>query len=1260
MKVCGKDTVAAFQAHGCITQMNKGVGGTAYSMGLLHRRAYSPARPPHDTRTDWTDDIVHRTAVPIRTPAEYPIRLYEINLRFCRGRDVAPVDSAAGLEDFERRLLELAHLKLRLHPSATSAQCAEYGPSYFAEYRETFCEMLRFQVHETQDDPLMCVFVLHTDSIPEYAWKDELQRLEDGLPSKLKACMAAGTAVRHVVFVGDLDAHEEELRGIGNTLKASSRYVLPSTLCFEHEDEDATNDAPAARLASTRGVDPASFVEIAASVCILPHIESQIRELEVVISASRRGLKNQLKSLLFRRTTSESDISSGDQAAGEGAGAVGGGGEHPHELSATFKPLRRGGVEAAMRQQSDLLMLVGDNGTAISTLKLLSSDLKSDKLPFHYAAAQEALAMASILSGGSVSASIMHLKEAFLRYAEVIERERGLSKSLAALYCTRVALRWALLLESLNRLSEASWIVMRAHFHEGNTRAAFLLEYAAHFLVQQRPAKLRKYGFYLVLAALRYGQSEENSLAFMAHQKAIEVLKDRGWDILEEHVHEALDHEWTALGDDAKALEHAVSMLRCFNLPAHLQAAHMAHVIDVHGKVAKTARTAKTAAPGPMPIGVPVLDTAHAAVLCAGSHDYYDETSRSTSSRVWKDMELDFPRAKALTMHGRHKSGAPGHGTACVGEDIVVKIPVSNPLKVSLEMVDVELLCEMSGEQEERAGRDSQEFQETLRSTTNMILGPGEEDVLTLTCQASAPGSVLIHGVRWNLGGVPCMVEFQPQMSRWSLDPELRPARGGPIDIQIMPPMPRLHVHLSPGTPCPEQMLVGEIARCELTLSNVGSTDLHNVQCVTSRNVYLDGTEPCGEAESCRRYENLSIGVGETRTVDMYVRPEHAGHQDLHVVWRYQATESSPTSAATTPTTKNRAHMRFLRFSKCVYASPSVLEAQALIVDHAAEDDTDMMCFQARTARDHPIQLDSLIISASTGTRTFDLRGISALPQSDGSQPGSPVGSPGPGPGSGSRSANYEFDHRLSAGRASDGLVAELSPAEARFARIVVSANGNGPGNGSGSGDGLRSTSTSASPSPVKDKQQATQADALRQDCGVLRWYTPDSAPGLTVFRIEKSSDQAGLHGGNIVANLVAPTSLQHNFADGPLLISIELNIQSRMADIVGRIDASWIVGNAPLGAVQQRPSRPGQLPVTASSKIAWKGERCGIQTDIKPNEKRFVILEAVATHAGTLQLDPVYVQWHSRTDTAVSGSITLPAGLLNVSNARPVALNHE
>lgn len=39
MKVCGKDTVAAFQAHGCITQMNKGVGGTAYSMGLLHGRA---------------------------------------------------------------------------------------------------------------------------------------------------------------------------------------------------------------------------------------------------------------------------------------------------------------------------------------------------------------------------------------------------------------------------------------------------------------------------------------------------------------------------------------------------------------------------------------------------------------------------------------------------------------------------------------------------------------------------------------------------------------------------------------------------------------------------------------------------------------------------------------------------------------------------------------------------------------------------------------------------------------------------------------------------------------------------------------------------------------------------------------------------------------------------------------------------------------------------------------------------------------------
>ncbi len=1150
--------------------------------------------------------------MPIRTPAELPIRLHELNVRFCTGADVRPVESAAGLADLERGLLELVHREM----ADTSREV--YDSAYFEAYREALFRMLRFQVHETQDDPLVCLFVLHTDLIPGYAWKQALQELEDGLTPKMKSCLASGAAVRHVVFVGGLEAHQEELRGIGNTLKASSKYQLPLAIDLR-EQTDAGGSAAGAT--GTGGVAPAtahdgafhvaSFVEVLCSACLLPHIESRIQDLEVVISASRRGLKNQLKSFLFRKTPSDPSTATGDGGVGPGRG------DKAPELSRTFCSLRVDSVEAAMRSQSDLLMLVGDYATAISTLKLLSSDLKSDKLDLHYASSQEALSMATMFGGGSVSASIMYMKEAFLRYSGIVEAERGLSRYLAAMYCTRVALQWVDLLSSLNRTSDASWIAMRAHFHESNARAAFLLEYAAHFLLLQRPAKERKCAFYLVLAALRYGQAHENSLAFVAHQKAIGMLQGKGWDVLEEHVHEALGHECSARGHDPEALEHAVSMIKCFSLPSQLQAAHMAHVLDVYAKVAE-AGGGPGGIPAPVHLGAPALDTSHASVICAGSHDYYDDNSRKTSKRVWKDMELDFPRTKSMAAHGRHKSGIPGRGLACVGEDILVKIPIFNPLKIALDMADIELICDVHdaiGWADECQPDNDQPSVSTADqltlSKTSMFLGPGEEDVLELRCRPENPASLSILGVRWTLGGVLCEAKFEPQVSKWALDPELRPSRGGPVEVEIMPPMPRLSIAVSPDMRL-DRMLVGEVVRCEFTLSNTGSTDLYKIECVVSSNVFLEGTEQRGEAEACRWFGDLSIAVGQSRKINVFLRPEHAGHQDFHIVWRYLPLQGKAAPGAAGTAALNGARNvtpRYLRYSKSVTVEPSLLDCQALVVDHAAEDDTDMVCFQARTKRDRAIQLDSLIIFAPGEARTFDLRGITAIPSS-----GSPTSQQDGG------SASFEFDQRLSSGKHSAGPASELTAAEAYF---------------------------------------FPPSNPMQTSCGIVRWYTDDKtsrkSTGYTAFHLTRSTDtQAGLRG-TVVAQLLAPASLQHNFADGSLSVNVEIQIQSK---INGEpVDVTWLIGNTPLGAVQRKTSRDGidaRAPAFATSRVAWNCEKCGMQPDVKPNEKRFVILEAVARQPGTLQLDTVYVQWHSRADPSISGSLTLPPLLMTVTNARP------
>jgi hypothetical protein len=71
-----------------------------------------------------------------------------------------------------------------------------------------------------------------------------------------------------------------------------------------------------------------------------------------------------------------------------------------------------------MRQLADLALMLRDHETALSTLRLLATDVRADKAYRHYAAAQEAVAVATLLGGGPPADAIASLKEAFYRYAQ--------------------------------------------------------------------------------------------------------------------------------------------------------------------------------------------------------------------------------------------------------------------------------------------------------------------------------------------------------------------------------------------------------------------------------------------------------------------------------------------------------------------------------------------------------------------------------------------------------------------------------------------------------------------------------------------------------------------------------------------------------------------------------------------------------------------------------------------------------------------------
>lgn len=409
------------------------------------------------------------------------------------------------------------------------------------------------------------LFVLHTDVLS--CWREEVAKLKIKLSDKMQQAISSGRAIQYVVFVNEKEDvwDETSIESINRDLYEVNRGGIGIISLGNGESKDMSPLGPLqseAALSNSSGLPFKIFIENLTSKKIIPHIEDRIRNLEQIIGTSRRGLKNQLKSFLFRKPVTQSRSSNQLEFAA------------PTTMVDQIIELPEASVEKAMREQSDLCLMIGDLETAIATLKLLSSDLKADKLFFHLAAAQECLASACVLAGNTVDA-ISYFKNAFYKYIGICETQEGNNKKIVIMFTTRVTLSMGRYLAALQRYSDAGWIVMKAHFQEENLRAALLLEYVAGLFKKAKQPKLRKFGFHMVLAALRFGQAGEVRLAELAHNQVLTIYGQKGWDIIEEHVREALGKQCQDSLNFEEAARHFGALLNCLNVPINLQSLHL-------------------------------------------------------------------------------------------------------------------------------------------------------------------------------------------------------------------------------------------------------------------------------------------------------------------------------------------------------------------------------------------------------------------------------------------------------------------------------------------------------------------------------------------------------------------------------------------------------------------------------------------------------------------------------------------------------------
>ena len=758
---------------------------------------------------------------------------------------------------------------------------------WYSAYRDEFLRLMQFCDHETMDYPIAWLIVLpsNLEGDPAAAFS-QLYTTTD-IPDLMKQGVMEQRIPRHYVLLHDaadsLDEAKDKMRRISAVFgtpthlltlnsrtdgEAQASPHLWDAFVYDHqgvigggagEVDPRTIERPVTYGCALSQQDCqtlTSFVTDLAVSGLIPAVELRVRAINHQVTVTRKGLKNQLKSLLFRK----SSITGVDGAHGMTT---------PSEVgTARHSPYPASSLENQMRQLSDLAMALGDYETAIGTLRLLASDYKTEKAYKHYAGVQETLAAATILSGGRPMDALAFYKEAIYRYdaapGDKFEHTR------LAVRCGIKALQY---LKALHLHSDAHWVCMKVHYQESNDeRAGLLLEQAAHSLLSAKPPQVRKFAFLNVLAALKYKLGGFSALAANCYKVVMGLYSDTHWHLIHEHLHEALGKSAYKEGDVLTATIHFSKMLLCPQNSSACQEEYLNQFLT-------TLKEAKEQL-GQNPVlalPVPVINIENVLFSYAGQTSYGNVDARSVSEAVWKSIESVVQPQSEVTswLDGSSSKDflrVPPLHRCCVGEPVSFDVDMYNPLHIELPLSRVRLLCSFSGPSggdnstEEADCYDVKEEKITLRSD--------ERVTINLRVVPLWPGKLSVNGIAWVLHEeAQSHVAFRIPAPRSRNDSKAReterPEPSG-IEFDVLPPAPRLEAIIEG---LPPLCLLGQVVTASLRLRNNGQMALRKIVIATSSQDVFIKQNPAGEFID-ERLQALSIESDDDHTLD---RPSPIG-----------------------------------------------------------------------------------------------------------------------------------------------------------------------------------------------------------------------------------------------------------------------------------------------------------------------------------------------------------------------------------------------
>uniref|UniRef100_A0A7N0ULV5 Trafficking protein particle complex subunit 8 n=1 Tax=Kalanchoe fedtschenkoi TaxID=63787 RepID=A0A7N0ULV5_KALFE len=783
--------------------------------------------------------------VPVRTASDQPYRLHKFRLRLFYGADIRQPDFQSAKERLKNIVSQAVDEdNFQLHLEAPQIETLlnrsenEIVPTWFESFNKELIQTLSFSDHEAFDHPVACLLAVSSRE------DHTISRLIDlfnsnPLPSFNNGTMDPKILKRYMLVHDNHDGTHEKASRILAEMKsklgpndclllcinsAQDESVKPPEGPWSANHSVAPNESHLGRFLDADDLNEIKILmQDLTSKHIIPHMEQKIRVLNQQVAATRKGFRNQIKNLWWRKGKDDViDTSDGP--------------------TYTFNS-----IESQIRVLGDYAFMLRDYELALSNYRLISTDYKLDKAWKRYAGVQEIMGLTYFMLDESKKDAENCMENAFTTYIKT-----GPSSQKNA---NRCGLWWVEMLKTRDQYREAANVYFRIP-GEDPLHTAVMLEQASYCYLFSTPPMLRKYGFHIILSGDHYRKCDQIKHAIRAYRSAISVYQGTPWSHIHDHVQFHLGKWYAYLGISDVAVKHMMNILACRHQSKTTQETFMKDFLQI---VQENGATFEVQC-----LQLPVINLPSLKVMFEDHRTYGMPTAASVKESLWRSLEEDMLPSTSTTKSNwldiklklikKYKDS-----NICVaGEAINVDVEFKNPLLVPINISGVSLICKLSVNDKDsdeviQSHDDESSFKPTNSSDTgsggssfslsevDCSLTGGERIMVRLTVTPNVEGILKLVGLRWKLcGSVTGFCNFESSPETKKIHRGRRKPRGSPKDnlrFVVIKPLPRLEGFIYS---IPERVYAGDVRQLTLEMKNQSEFAIKNVKMKISNPRFLN------------------------------------------------------------------------------------------------------------------------------------------------------------------------------------------------------------------------------------------------------------------------------------------------------------------------------------------------------------------------------------------------------------------------------------